>query len=375
MTTEYTIYLVNESLDKKTFWCFLAPPKELEGNRDVFANSSTNLTIASKATSINFFTIPVQYVAGGAASNHALGLSLKVNSLSTRKVDLGDIWEIDYVTTADDCTGKEGPSMKKLSDKVRDDQISLKSNPFNKEQNENCKWYSNMSFGIKTEDGFIGMTWSPSPSETTTLTPKLTFYVQIGEFGSNELASWTKVSNKAAVIQVPDSFQHYETTVTLNSTGGWDITPGAPPNTVSAAASGFTDNLIDSHRSLLAAMTELWGLVKGKGGANLLLSGDTLSSAKKDQTDVVESVQWRTSFKDKISGNTTLTGTITVKTALAAAFAYFILSGSKVRFQVGSPRPDATQFEFSYDGTDSAGSIKKLFKPNAQITFTNDKED
>ncbi len=280
MATEYTIYLVNNSLNKRNFWCFLARPEELEGDPNVFANSSTNLVVTSKASSQNKFTIPVQYVAGGGSSNRAVGSKIKVISTITTNAELKDTWEIDYTTMDDKCVSKEGPDMKKLSDqKAPDGQISLKSNPFNQEQNENCKWFSSMSFGIQTQDGFIGMTWAPSPSVTRTLTPKLTFYVTTGEFGSNELASWTEISNDAAVIKVPDNFQNLETTVILTEDGKWKIIAGAPKTTFSAASSGLIENLINSHRSLLAGMTELWGLVKGQGGANLLLSDNLLSDS------------------------------------------------------------------------------------------------
>lgn len=96
MTTQYTIYLINNSASTQIFWCFLARPEELVNDAGVFANSSTNLAIAPNAGSVNTFTIPVQYIVGAGASNNAVGLNTKIDSFITKDADLGQMWDANY---------------------------------------------------------------------------------------------------------------------------------------------------------------------------------------------------------------------------------------------------------------------------------------
>jgi hypothetical protein len=110
---------------------------------------------------------------------------------------------------------------------VLDNTIQIISNAFDQKINEDNKWFSNMSFGINSANGFMGVTWSPSPSETSTLTPKFAFYIATGSYKSNSLVDMDTISNYAAQIELCD-FKNLETTVTLTSTGAWVVTPGAP---------------------------------------------------------------------------------------------------------------------------------------------------
>ncbi len=221
--TNYKIYLVNEGSGGENFWCFLQQPKmNLTG--DVFANSNTSLFVIPNYQGTNKFTIPLQYTLGAGASNNAVGLNIQIDSAIMKDVSLEDIWDVKYATAPP----KQGPNISlEQGTKSSDGTIGAKSNNFDKVTNENNKWFSNMNFGIQTANGFIGITWSPSPSNTTTITPKFAFYVSTGNYTSNDLADLTTISNKSAKIEL-SNFKNLEATVTLTSRGEWLVTPGAP---------------------------------------------------------------------------------------------------------------------------------------------------
>ncbi|WP_294334460.1 hypothetical protein [uncultured Sphingomonas sp.] len=350
MTTNYTIYLVNQSSTTQTFWCFLTRPQELASDPNVFANSSASLAIRSNDPSTNSFTIPVQYVVAAGASNQAVGLNVQINSSISQNADLGQIWEAKY----ENAPPKMGPSLTLDSSSVGPKSLKIVTNPFNQEQNEALNWFSNQSFGIETESGFMGMTWSPSPNQSRTLTPKLSFYVSAGSFGDSELADWTQVSNNAAQVSVPTSFSANACTVTYLNNGTWSVTPGKPPQML------FKENL-----SLL-----------GTEDIAQLLALSYIDT-NKIQQDTVKSVYWKNTTEAldaeteeegeaALLTNTFLTGTVTVTAALTAAFTYFVLSG--VQFTVIG-NPQGTTVNFTYNGTMSAQAVQNLLVAGAQIVF------
>lgn len=354
----YTIYLVNQSSSTQIFWCFLERPQELASNHNVFANSSVQLAIGSNQPGTNTFTIPVQYVVGAGASNNAVGLNVQINSSIPKDANLTDTWEADYATVPP----PQGPTMRKLSKQSPANTIAIASNAFDQATNEDAGWFSNMSFGIKTSQGFIGMTWSPSPQQTTTLTPQLKFYVAVGSYGSNTLADWTTVGNDSAEISVPDDFQYNATTVTYTATGGWTVTPGKPQLVASAGHS--IASLIQSHQSLSKAHADLVALASGLTPNHLALLSEASGSSQQDQ---IEKVVWHRSYSELDTGNIVLSGTLTVATALAAAFTYFVLIG--VTFSINGSTAGATTFNFTYSGTLSAQAVQALFAPGSNITL------
>jgi len=356
MSTQYTIHLVNQSASTQIFWCFLERPEELASNPNVFANSSTSLAVGSNQPGVNTFTIPVQYVVGAGASNNAVGLNIKIDSSITNNANLTDTWQATYATVPPNM----GPTMKTIGTPSPTNTIAIMSNGFNQATNEANGWFSNMSFGIQTNQGFIGMTWSPSPQQTTTLTPKLKFYVAVGSYGDNTLADWTTVSNSSAEISVPGDFQYNATTVTYTPTGGWTVTPGAPP--APSPARNSIGSLIQSHQLMSKAHADLVSLA-GLGSNNPPILTDL-------QQDKVVKVVWHNSNLDDSklrAGSIRLSGTLTVATALVAAFTYFVLSG--VTFSINGSTAGATTFNFTYSGPLSAQAVQALFAAGSNITL------
>lgn len=272
---QYTIYIVNESSSTQIFWCFLERPQELASDPKVFANSNTNLQIASRQPGINSFTIPVQYIVAAGASNNAVAPNILVQSSVTNNANLGDQWETFYASVPPNA----GPTMTRYGTSGPSQSIQMASSPFEKEKNEAYGWYSNMTFGIRTSQGFMGMTWSPDPNQQRTLTPKLSFYVTIGNYDSNSLADFTTVSRSAAEISVPSSFDILnQTTVTYTSSGTWIVTPGKPKSsTAMLAASNSIDSLIQIEHYLSKAHADLIDSVK------LSLSNPVLSSSSSQE--------------------------------------------------------------------------------------------
>jgi hypothetical protein len=337
MTTYYTIYLENQSAETQEFWCFLAPPQTAPDSPEVYANSSAYLAVPPNSPATNTFTIPVQYVVGAGASNEAVGLNVQINSSVTNDANLQDTWDANYVTVPP----QEGPTMANSGVQAPTNSIAIVSNGFDQASNEDQGWFSNQSFGIVTEAGFIGMTWSPNPQQTMTLTPTLKFYVATGDYSSNSLASWDQVSNGSAVVEVPDSFNLNDATVTYTSTGSWIVTPGKPANVQA------TENLAFVRSPAYAELVALAALDGGDVQQDALVSVSFDSQAQAD------------------AGTTYVTGSVTVATALTAAFTYFVLGG--VNFSITRPASGVTTFRFSYSGSKSVAAITALFTAGAQL--------
>ena len=337
--TIYKIYIVNNSTSTQTFWCFLDRPKELVDSKDVYANSSASVAVLPKYHGTVYFDIPVQYVVSAGADNNAVGLNVEIVANSTMDASLQQTFDANYVTAPPNAT----PTISLAHAASPDNTISLVSNAFDRAQNENEKWYGNMSFGIQTERGFVGMTWEPDPQTTTTLTPKLTFYIATGKYGANKLASWETVSTGTAKI-TEDSFDHLACTVTYDSKGGWDVKPGEPPT--HALASNLSWFLSDQHAELVA----LAYLHEGKA-----------------QSEKVIKLHWDGQTAATAGEQTFLTGQLTVASALGAAFTWFALSG--ITFSITRPASGVSTFSFSYSGPLAARAVMDILKVGARIVF------
>ena len=222
-TTNYEIYLVNKGATAQNFWCFLEKPEGVSSS-EVYANSSAMLSVLPNYQGINKFTIPLQYMLAAGASNEAVGLNVQIDSAIMKNASLTQTWEAKYATAPP----PQGPTLQ-LDQGVSSPggTLAIKSNDFNQVQNENNSWFSNMSFGIQTAQGFVGVTWKPGPNQTSTITPKFSFYIATGSYTSNSLADMATISSTSAAVSLSD-FQNLKATVTLDSTGKWYVTPGKP---------------------------------------------------------------------------------------------------------------------------------------------------
>ncbi|PCH65947.1 MAG: hypothetical protein COC04_00530 [Gammaproteobacteria bacterium] len=250
MSTEYKIYLVNGTGRTQKFWCFLEKPKSSIAG-DVYANSSTSLIIGGSQGGKNSFTIPVNYVLSAGASNHAVGLDTKIESSVTNNADLKEVWLAEYFNVADG--GKRAPEMALVAGQSSPERtLAFQSSNFNRAVNEARDWYSSMSFGIQTSNGFIGSTWSPEPGATVTIEPKLTFYIGTGNYSSNQLANFTEVSTVSAAVPLSKFDLLGEATVTLDSESNWVVTSGAP-----SSSNEHLGQLIESHLELSRSQSHL----------------------------------------------------------------------------------------------------------------------
>jgi len=219
--TNYTIYLKNDSNDGKNFWCFLEKPVGVPDGA-VFANSSASLFVEPSYPGENSFIIPLQYSLAAGATNKEVGLGVQIKTSHIIEAQLRQTWEAEYATVPPN----KGPRLSLVQgEKSPEKTIGALSNSFNKTKNEDNKWYSSMSFGIQTQNGFLGVTWSPSPGDKHTITPKFSFYIATGSYTSYELADIATISRNSAKIEI-STFKNLEATVTLTDTGEWIVTPG-----------------------------------------------------------------------------------------------------------------------------------------------------
>jgi hypothetical protein len=254
MPTTYTIHLRNEQQKNRRFWCFLNTP-ESNISAEVFANSSAYLFVPPTSPGQDdTFTIPLQYVIQAGASNNAVGLKTKITSKNVQNTDLNQAWDIQYYVQ------NQGPLL--TSDgSIQDPIIELNVLPFDKSKEEPNRWYSNLTYGVKSENGFMGITWSPDPNDVYRIKPKVQFYVTIGDYESNTLAEMTAISKDAASITA-DSFDvRNECTVVLKSDGTWMVVRGnlnATPD--------LLQQLMESHLTLSRAHAELVNAVSAQTG-------------------------------------------------------------------------------------------------------------
>jgi hypothetical protein len=256
----YTIYLVNRSSRTQIFSCFLQRPAELADRPSVFDVTNLSLGVRSSSGGSDYFVIPQQLVVAVGASNQPVGANAQIVSNRTLNADPGDQFSADYVNVPPSM----GPTLTQSGTSAAPGQISISANAFNQPSNEAQGWFANMSFGVQTGSGFMGMTWSPSPNQTNDLTPVWGFFVTAKAYYSNYLVTFATGSNTSAQLTAPKDFLYDAATVTYTATGGWQVTPGKPqagPQLVRAS----TDSLADAHRSLTQAHSDLIALVGAPG--------------------------------------------------------------------------------------------------------------
>lgn len=252
---DYTIYLVNQSSGTQIFSCFLQRPAELAGRSSVFDVTNLRLGVRSFSEGSDYFVIPQQLAVAVGASNQPVGANAQIVSNRTLNAAPGDQFSAEYVTVPPPM----GPALTRSGTGAAPGKISISANPFDQASNEAQGWFANMSFGIQTGSGFMGVTWSPSPNQTNDLTPVWGFLVTAQAYSKNSLVSFAVDANTSAQLTAPKDFLNGAATVTYTATGGWQVTPGKPqpgPRLVRAS----TGSLADAHRSLTQAHSALIAL-------------------------------------------------------------------------------------------------------------------
>jgi hypothetical protein len=220
----YTIYIQNHAHSKETFWCFLAEPDQLEVGSKIYANSSARMTLnPSSSHTTAKFEIPIQYQLAARSTNKATGLGIKISTENTKPVNLGQAWAAKFYTEAD----HQAPDLSPNGNGAMPNEVLYNCNPFNPSSAIQNSWYPSQTFGMKTESGFIGMSWEALPNTKVSISPNVKFYINTGTFHPNTLADYTVIKQKAAELGKND-FKGFAATVILKEDGTFDKFPGAP---------------------------------------------------------------------------------------------------------------------------------------------------
>lgn len=359
MPTTYKIHLKNLQSADKTFWCFLNLP-ESQISADIYANSSANLTVSQyQSGQDDSFTIPLQYVVQAGASNQAVALNTLIQSSLKKNTDLAAAWHADYFPA------NKGPKLYLATDVPNPDnkEVDIWTNDFDKSQERLKNWYSSLTFGVLSQNGFMGVTWSPDPSETYRIKPKVQFYVATGSFESNTLADITAISSQSAPVTA-DSFDgNNECTVTLLSTGKWLVEPGNT-NQIVNSNSAILNNLVKANMELATSHSALVALFSTQH-----LSEIPANSKSNEQViSAGITIKQQLTLADEEGGlNSFLTGTITVGAFIAAGFAYMIASG--INLTISKRAGNGLEFEFTYNGQKGAEEVRKAFAAGQTIDF------
>jgi hypothetical protein len=169
--TTYTIYIVNQSATKQTFWCFPAPPQELANDPDAYANSGALLAVSLNNQGNANFAVPAQ--GGVEAGDEEAGLNAEIVSDVTGDASLRQPFEVSYLTM----------------------QLTEQSSP----ESSPLTYYITTAHDITT-----------------------------GVDGSDALASEDERSSNLIAITIPDSFQNQSCTVRYDAPGRWSESPGEP---------------------------------------------------------------------------------------------------------------------------------------------------
>ncbi|MCA6220942.1 hypothetical protein [Photorhabdus antumapuensis] len=256
MSTEYKIYIINQQDKKKKFWCFLSEPQS-EVSDKVFANSSTYMTLSKHIKGDeNSFIIPLEFKLKASSHNKVVGISSKISTHSLKDIELGNIWKVEF----DSSNEHINPSLSKLSEKTEPNQVGIKINGFDLTEQEINRWYSCLTFGIESGEGFIGYSWLPSPNDTYHIQPKIRFYIKTGEYVENQLIKMSDVSSDSALITEEDFDKRKECTVIYTTQGKWEVKSGKP--SPSLHDNSLVENLISAHIDLTASHAALIELVQ-----------------------------------------------------------------------------------------------------------------
>ncbi|MEL6143614.1 MAG: hypothetical protein AAFU67_18590, partial [Bacteroidota bacterium] len=162
--------------------------------------------------------------------------------------NLNQSWEAIYYDPAK----HEGPILNEAGS-TTGGIIEVGTNAYDKTKEGPNNWYGSMSFGIESEEGFMGITWPPDPQKLYSITPKFAFYIAVGNFESNRLADINAISRTAQKVLLTDFDETLSCTVTYLADGGWSIRPGKPKTLTVHLLNG----MVQSHLELTEAHNQL----------------------------------------------------------------------------------------------------------------------
>jgi hypothetical protein len=355
--TRYKINLFNLQNQTQKFWCFLSAPKS-NIDSTVYANSNTAINVSTYTGSQKAsFTVPLQYKVEVGATNKAVGLNTLIESSDTHDSDLEVEWKASYYQKKDD---KTPPTLALSGQTAPAGQLAIVTNSYNKNDEPLNKWYGNMSFGIETETGFIGVSWSPNPTFTYKLEPIVNFYVAVGDYSQNKLANITAISSTSANITQKSFDGNYECTVIYQPDGSWVVKPGyAPP-----ASLNLLSTMVSAHAELISAHKNLVELVNFSNSANINSSSG--EKAERESTGI--KLNNKGNKKNQVDDEFEfITGSITVGVAIAAGFAYMF--ASSITLNITRTSADGLTIDFNYNGQAGQQAILDAFAAGQRIFF------
>ena len=265
MPNKYKIYVVSQKKNEETFWVFLKQPKELAADKKVFANSSAFMTLSKADKGKNSFTVPVQFKVQASAHNAPVKLGVEISTEDSENAALGE----NFTALFQVPSKHAAPSVSKEQSKNEEGQIWLKCSSYDHDEEGPEGWYGSLFYGVETEEGIIGMNWSPDPGVTRKITPDMSFYITTGTFGENTLASWSDVANSPAELDATKDFDEaLKCTVVLKSNGGWVHHAGPPtqadihPPVAMGADTEILRHLVESHQLLCESHDRLIALAR-----------------------------------------------------------------------------------------------------------------
>ena len=362
MPTTYKINLVNKQAATKKFWCFLNAP-QISNQPTVFANSNTFLSLPKTLPgSSASFDIPLQYSVQAGASNKAVGLNTKISSSVTQNTNLGVSWLAAYSqngnnlppTLKNDTTPPAPPT----------NGLVIKTNVYDKSKEPLDNWYGNLTFGVKTSHGFIGLTWSPDPSTAYITMPNVSFYVTTGKYQTNTLANISAIALNAAHLTASDFDGNLECTVTLNADGTWSKNAGKP-----ALVDSVLDSLVESHLMLSTAHLKIADLVHSTVdiAEPQLIASPAIKEASRQSTGVNIKQSQVSDDNGETSDFNLVTGSVTLATALGVGFTTMVAAG--IVLNITHRSSNGLTFDFSYNGTEAMDNIIRAFQAGADIIF------
>lgn len=220
MTTSYTFNLRNLEQGSVTMYLFLAAPEFSEAPEHIYQNSSTFLEVPLyKSNQTEKVVANVQYQLQVEQQTIPIKIGSQVMSSATQNAEVNT----GYIATYSNELGG-APSLDdgKTNRPPEPQDMVVQTNPFSDVEG----YYNALTFGVTTDRGMTGVTWVPKPNMDYAITPTLTFYIAVGSFQENELATIDATGAENAVVRSGHDGkfdQHGNTWVTYNSDGTWSV--------------------------------------------------------------------------------------------------------------------------------------------------------